>query len=331
MNKLFLTFMVMGAVICAKAQSSSDYYKTGDVITLNRHSAGNGIAIVIIGDGFDKEDCRKGGVYEHNCRKLADLFLSMPVIRDFQTYFDVLARVDVCEDRGARNCVDDPSKCPKNAYGIGHPDLDWDKISRNSKQTAGKEDRSVIFMGNGMIGGAAYGYLAVYSANEENKPFWMMHEFAGHIIGCMPDMYVEEDQGPADATFRKSVDDNHAAGELLMIDWRKDPKTVFWKDFIGRLGYEKVGVYPSGYYGIKFGEVFASEDHKTTVMSFGKYAYFTVMERYQLWRKIQSRAGFPAKTVEEFIKYDAVNLKVKDWSWNQYKSLDWTDDRIWSN
>jgi hypothetical protein len=332
MNKLFLTFMVIiGVASCANTNKGGDYYNSGDVITLHRHTVGNGIAIVIMGDGFDREDCRKGGVYEDNCRKLADLFLAMPVVRDFKDCFDVLARVDVSGERGARNCVADTSKCPDNTYGVGHPDLDWDKISRNSALAAGKEDRSVIFMGNGMIGGAAYGYLAVYSANEPNKLYWMMHEFAGHIIGCMPDMYVDYDEGHADSAFRKAVDDNHAAGELLMIDWRNDPKTVYWKDFIGRPGYEKVGVFPSGYYGIKFDEVFASEDHKSTVMSYGTYAYFTVMERYQLWRKIQLRAGFSAVSLDKFIEYDAVNVKVTDWSWTPYKHLDWSDDRVWNN
>lgn len=53
------------------------------------------------------------------------------------------------------------------------------------------------------------------------------------------------------------------------------------------------------------------------------------MERYQLWRQIQTRAGFPA-TQDKFIEYDAVNLKETDWSWTPYKALDWTDERIWN-
>jgi hypothetical protein len=329
MNKLFLTFMVIMGIVVLSCTNNNDYYKTGELISLHRHTAGNGIAIVFLGDGFDREDCRKGGVYEENCRKMTELFLSMPLIRDFKDYFEICARVDVSNERGVRNCVADPATCPDNAYSCGHPDLNWDKIRSNATLAAGKNDRSVIFMGNGMIGGYAMGDVAVYSANEEKKAFWMMHEFVGHIVGCMPDLYVEEGD-TVNASVRKTIDENHAVGELSMLDWRKDAKTVFWKDFIGRPGYEKVSVYPSGWYGIKLGELSTCEDHRYTVMSWGRVAYFNVMERYQLWRKIQSRAGFSTVTFDRFIEYDAVNLKKEtDWSWTPYKALEWTDERIW--
>jgi hypothetical protein len=330
MNKLFLTFMVMGVVICAKAQNDNDYYKTGDVIRLHRHTVGNGVAVVILGDGFDRNDCRKGGVYEDNCRKLTDLFLAMPVIRDFKSYFDVSARVDVSKERGVRNCVNDLSNCPDNAYGIGHPDLNWDKIGKNATKTAGKKDRSVIFMGNGGIGGAAYGDLAVYSANDPNKLYWMMHEFAGHVVAGLPDLYpgIWGDR-LLDAALKSELDENHVVGDHLMLDWHSQPDSVYWKDFIGRPGYDKVGVYPSGWYGIKFGEIFTCEKHTSSVMC-DYIPYFTVMERYQLWRKLQRRAGFPITSIDKFIEYDAVNLKETDPSWTPYKSLDWADDRIYS-
>jgi hypothetical protein len=319
MNKLFLTFMVMGIVICGKAQNN-DYYKTGDIIGLHRHTVGNGIAIVFIGDGFDKEDCRKNGVYEDNCRKMTELLLAMPIVRDFKDYFDVSARVDVSNERGVYSHID-------NVYGTGG-DIKWRKIRSNATLTAGKDDRLVIFMGNGMIGGYAMGDVAAYSANEQHKLYWMMHEFVGHVIGRMPDMYAYGDNH-ADSAVKATIDRQHLIGELSMLDWRNQPDSVFWKDFIGRKNYEKVGVYPSGWYGIVFGELFTCEPHTETVMNNGSLAYFTVMERYQLWRQIQIRTDMPT-TFDKFIEYDVVNLKETDWSWTPYKSLDWTDDRIWT-
>lgn len=318
-KRLLLTFMVTLFAVCAEAQSNKNYYKTGDVIKIQQHTVGNGIAIVFIGDGFDREDCRKGGVYEDNCRKMTELFLAMPLIRDFKNCFDIYARVDVSKDRGVYNCV-------KNVYGTGG-DIDWDAIRRNATLTAGKDDRSVIFMGNGLIGGYAMGDVAAYSANEGNKLYWMIHEFVGHIIGRMPDMYAHGDNH-VDASTKETIDRQHLVCELSMLDWRNHPDSVFWKDFIGRKGYEKVSVYPSGWYGIVFGELFTCEPHTSTVMNSGNVAYFTVMERYQLWRQIQNRAGFPA-SLDGFIAYDAVNTGNKDWSFAPYKALNWSDDRIW--
>jgi hypothetical protein len=318
-----------------RGYTPSDYYATGDVLRLHRHTVGEGIAIVIIGDGFDREDCKHGGLYEEQCWKLNNVFLAMPVIRDFKEYFDVSARVDVSRERGARNCVSDPANCPYNAYGVGHPDLDWDKIRNNATLTAGKGDRSIIFMGNGLIGGAAYGDLAVYSANDPEKVYWMIHEFAGHILGQFPDLYVSSyasaDAGLQGSELRRFIDDNHAAGGLLMLDWRTDPNTVYWKDFIGREGYPEVGVtVKAGNYSIAWGNVITCEPFERSAMDDRNYTY-NVMERYQLWRNIQARAGTGKSTIAEFIEYDAVNVAIGHPIMPDWQDYDWeTDERVWA-
>lgn len=320
--------------VLQKGNQKDDHYKTGDIIKIHRHTTGNGVSIVIIGDGFDREDCRVGGMYEENCRKLAKLFLQMPVIRDYQDYFDIFARVDISRERGVRNCVADieaghREKCADNAYKSGHDDLDWDKIRRNGTLTAGKDDRSIIFMGNGMIGGAAYGDIAVYSANEPDKPYWMMHEFTGHIVGGLPDQYyVTGDVLATDGT-RKAIDSWLTAGpgngEQLVFDYRKDPNTVFWKDFINKDGYTNVGVYPGAYWDLKLGELTVCEDYNTSVMN-GPVNHYTVMERLQIWRRIQHRAGFTTITIPEFKEYDRSNQMDVDWTWDRYEN--WHDDRV---
>ncbi|MDR1583690.1 MAG: BACON domain-containing protein [Prevotellaceae bacterium] len=318
--------------VLQRSKLESDYYRTGDVIRLNRHTEGEGIAIVFIGDGFDQEDCKKGGFYEEEVTKLSDLFLSMPVIRDFKSYFDVYARVDVSRERGVRNCVANPERCPNNVYLSGHPQIDFGKASDNARLTAGKDDYWFIFIGNGMIGGYAMGNFAIYSANEGLKPYWMMHEFAGHAFGGFPDLYYIWGSDLLNDADKKMFDDNHEAGELLMYDWRNDPQQVYWKDFIGKNGYEMVGIHKGGYAYfdrmIKFGECFCCEDVGTDVM-FGPTAHYSVMERYQLWRKIQQRSGSTIITIDEFLKYDVVNLIDSDWSWDRYNH--WMDDRVWTS
>jgi hypothetical protein len=314
-----------------RSKFESDFYRTGEVIRLNRHTEGDGIAIVFIGDGFDEEDCRKGGFYETECRRLANLFLEMPVIRDFQNYFDISARVDVSRDRGVRYCVDNPARCPNNAYGSGHPQIDFGKASENARQAAGKDNFWYIFIGNGMIGGYAMGNSAIYSANEGLKPYWMMHEFAGHAFGGFPDLYYIQGSDRLNEADKKMFDDNHEGGELLMLGWQSDPKQAYWKDFIDKNGYEMVGIYNAGYAyfdrAIKYGDCFSCESIFNSVM-YGPTAHYSVMERYQLWRKIQQRSGSTIITIDEFIKYDVVNLIDADWSWDRYDN--WTDSRTWS-
>jgi hypothetical protein len=326
-----ITFVAASSVqtvsVLQRGNLTDEYYRSGETIKLHSHSVGDGITVVIIGDGFDREDCKRGSVYEYNCRKLTDLFLSMPVIRDYTAYFDVVARVEVSRDRGARNCVNTPSNCPENAYNSGHPDLNWDKINEHATATAGKTDRSIIFMANGMIGGHVINDIAIYSANEPDKAYWMMHEFCGHVLGGLADMYYIYGNAPAQESTKEVFIHGHPNGDYLQFDWRKDPKEVYWKDFIGRAGYEQVGVWPAALWDLKLGELTTCEDIGNSVM-FGPVAHYTVMERYQLWRKIQERAGFTTVTIDEFITYDVVNLVDVDWSWEQFEQ--WTDDRIWS-
>jgi hypothetical protein len=321
-------------------------YKTGEVLKLWTHTKGDGIRVIIICDGFDRHDCEYGGLLEDMCVKLENMFLSMPIIRDFKEYFDVWARVDVSRERGSRNCVLTPNDCPPNAYGSGHSDLDWNKIYVNAAEAAEGKDRSIIFMSNGMIGGAAYGDLAVYSAADPENGYWMIHEFAGHVIGRFPDLYAaSHGTGKSSPAFRAMLDSNHAIGELCMLDWQTDSTKVFWKDFIKRPGYSRVGIYPTGYYSVKHGEVYTCEPTFYSAMD-DRNMYYTVMERYQLWRQIQVRAGITSNPkMDDFIEYDKININRRADSpfscfegnplWGNTEEdikVQWTTDpRIWSS
>jgi hypothetical protein len=296
--------------VLQKLPEVNNYYKTGEVIKLHTHTEGKGIRVIILGDGFDRNDCMHDGFYYDMCNNLKKLFLTMPIIRDFTEYFDVWARVDISKDRGTRSCWDMPNDCPDNVYGSGHPpDLNWNKIDANASITAEGRKNSIIIMGNGMIGGAAYGDRGIYSAQEVNNAYWMIHEFAGHVIGYFPDLYPESfGDGNADDKIKEMIDKAHARGELCTLDWRNDPAEVFWKDFIGKPGYSRVGVYPTGHYSVKYGELFTCEPPRLSAM-YDRNLYFTVMERYQLWRQIQMRAEIAIDpTMEAFMEYDVVNI-----------------------
>ena len=50
------------------------YYKDGEVLQLQHSTKGNGVNIVILGDGFIKEDLEVGGTYENYARKAMEAF-----------------------------------------------------------------------------------------------------------------------------------------------------------------------------------------------------------------------------------------------------------------
>ena len=76
------------------------FCRTGEVLESNRATVGNGVTVVLFKDAFNRMEMAVGGVYETSAKESADLFLSLPVVRDFREYFDVYILMGVWE-RGA--------------------------------------------------------------------------------------------------------------------------------------------------------------------------------------------------------------------------------------
>jgi hypothetical protein len=289
---IILALFAWAILLPAQAQEKS-YYSNGEVLTLHKHSKGKGVDVVFIGDGYSHEDLNKGGLYETNCQKLKDLFLVMPVVKYMQEYFNVYAYVAESEESGV-------TRGTKNCFGSGER-IKFNKVRQTVNSIPGiSKERFIIFIGNGMVGGYAMGDIAVFSNNEGRKPYWMVHEFVGHIIGRMPDLYCD---GSTATTLsdevKKGLDNYHAEGLGWMVDYNSDPKTVLWKDFIGRKGYEQVGVYPANYYGA-CGLVWAPEPKSCMWQNI--YC-FSAPERYQLWRQINRISG-KSYDLKSFFKWD---------------------------
>jgi hypothetical protein len=296
-------------------QAFQDNYEDGDYIMLHTHTTGSGVPLVIIGDGFDHEDLLVGGYWETEMRKLANLFLDMPVVRDHQNYFDIYLYMAKSTQRGV-------TAGTNNKFGSGGS-VNWNLVDQLVNTVASRStSRTIIFVGNGNIGGYALGDRAIFSTVEGNKPYWMIHEYVGHILGRMPDLYCTCGNCAINDNVRRNLDDYHAEGLGWMVDYTNDPEKVIWKDFLNREGYEKVGFYPSSYYGACTGGIWSPEPINETCMN-TRTACFSVAERYQLWKRIMTISGeLTGDDIDGFFVYDA-SREPRSCNLSVFNSLNW--------
>jgi hypothetical protein len=285
--------------------------------------------VVIVGDGFNYRDLKKGtGLWELESMALARIFYHMPVVRDLRDLLDVY--IVMTESPGS-GCFEGVG----THYGLGTPG-DGGFSNRMQSAVAGrlgtKSRRKYILVGNGMVGGYAIQPAAVYSTYEGGYDYWMIHEFAGHVVGSMPDLYCDGSNSnmkdPNNAgNMKKAIDGLHAddvLGTGWMLDYSRavasadnsyipnatDSAAVVWKRFMEQPQYAGiVGLYGKGHYYGTCGDLLTPEPNDKSTMN-GGCSYFLSPERYQLWKQIHLMAGYGESDVslETFFEYDRQNI-----------------------
>jgi hypothetical protein len=297
MRKLAFLFLTITAILagCNGKSEKEIYWKNDHVEKIYTHTVGQGVPVVLIGNGFDREDLKKGGYWETVARGLVDtFFFDVPIVKQLKDYFDVYVYMAESEERGV-------APETKNRFGNVGPDgINYEMAVELIKKAPGMPEKfSTIFVGNGMIGGFAWFELrmGVYSTDEKPSIYWMAHEFVGHAFGGLGDEYG----GPG--TYM-SLDDlrqlQTEEGKSLNVSATNDLTQVPWKDFVGLPGYEEVGAFEGGFYHDK--GVWRPEVHSLMVGWKGE-PYFNAMSRWILYREIMEQAKVPY-SFNKFLEFD---------------------------
>ncbi|MDR3094406.1 MAG: hypothetical protein LBU62_07205 [Bacteroidales bacterium] len=301
-----LAFTMNGTAkeIPLKQGVKGNYWNDGEVLTLHRHTRGEGVPVVLIGDGFDREDLKKGGWWETKAREQVDSFLFKNcIVCDFKDLFDVHIYMAESPERGVYSEH-------KNRFGSGQPEINFDGAMALINQTdiirkvPGMEPGfSTIFIGNGMVGGYAwFEYrMGVYSTDEPPSIYWTAHEFVGHAFTGLADEYG----GNGTYMTRKEIDLYQSQNKCLNISVTDNLKLVPWKDFVGQEGYEEVGAFEGGFYADK--GVWRPEKHSVMVGWTPEQnvtgPYYNAMSRWMIYREILTQASVPF-TFDDFLVFD---------------------------
>jgi hypothetical protein len=360
--------------IHVKQGFTGDYWNDNDVKIVRKHTRGAGVPVVIVGDGFDRQDLRKGGWWEMWATRLAvNHFLDVEMFRDpeIQDYLDVYILFSESQERGINYAPYTKTKTKFNAsvsedwsgaINAAIAAVNRNRAEANNAQEATWDNISVMFMANSAYPGNASDPLSRMGVDEQSYDYWALHEFGGHILGNVPDLYGNDGSSKGNAvtqSTKDNMDKAHDNGLEWYVDYHTDAASVVWKEFIGATGYtdmptgapyynesNNIGVYSTGWQANNWQNKLKGPSFKTGMREW--YLCFDVGTRFHIWntvRRIAGEYGTPkdgspfkpnnqqqelsnfnlAAALAEFKEYDLRRSQC-DCRWGKYKGMGGNDD-----
>ena len=287
---------------------STDYSKDGTTVTIQRHTKGKGIKILIVGDGFTDKDIASGK-YDRSMQKAADYFFDIEPYKTFRDRFDVInmrvvSPTSVFDD--TRNTAFETVIGPGVSIE-GNLEVAYQKVRR---VYGSLDDVLVIvvlnttrYAGTCWMVGDMISIAFCPMSEEYYYPFDTIihHEAGGHGFANLGDEYSYNGSIP-----QSEKDDiewyNRTYGWYENIDVTSDRSKINWSDFLADPMYSSsTGVY-EGAYGYSYGVWRPTYESCMNSM----YGNFNAPSRYAIYKRIMERSG-ESWSWEDFVQYDKIN------------------------
>lgn len=307
---------------------SSDYSEDGTVERLQAHSVGNGIDVILMGDGFTDVEVADG-TYRNTMLKAYDAFFSVEPYITYKDLFDVyivyaVSKSSIFEDGGSstENTVFGAYKpYAGSTYLTGDKDkvLEYaNKVSSVGGYAINTNYLEMIVVLNcgyhagtnhgtwysDASGAWAYSFLTLGSTDSDFTHL-VRHEAGGHGFGKLADEYYGTKTNSDETLFDSSHD--------IWMDGNVTASTtsVFWQDFLddSRYASEGLGLYEGGAASYQYG-VWRPSD--TSIMVSG-LEYYNAPSRYAIYkwmRKIGCSEDFSTDRYEDFVSNDLINVST---------------------
>lgn len=306
------------------AVSQYDYeYAEDEIITLQSASKGNGVNIVILGDGFNAKDISEGKLM-NAMEKTYEHFFSIQPYKYYKDYFNVYTAVPVSPESGigtvntlvqtrfntaanggvTRNGEDDYYEVMQ--YACKAPTVNNDNINRSL----------IIMIPNTEdYGGVTYMWedgtaIAYCPMSDYGYPLdfrgVIQHEAGGHGFGKLGDEYIYHNEfiqaclcTCCPHAFELQL--HQSIGWFQNLSLTGKMGDVPWRDFIFHEKYsEFVDIFEGGYMHSR--GVYRSEQN--SCMN-NDIPYFSTISRYEIYKRIKEYAG-EAWSLEDFIEHDVI-------------------------
>ena len=306
------------------AVSQYDYeYAEDEVVTLQSASKGDGVNIVILGDGFNAKDISEGKLmkameetYEH--------FFSIQPYKYYKDYFNVYTAVPVSPESGigtVNNIVQTRFNTATNGGVTRNGEDDYYEVMQYACKapTVNNENinRSLIIMipNTEDYGGVTYMWedgtaIAYCPMSDYGYPLdfrgVIQHEAGGHGFGKLGDEYIYHNEF-IQACLCTCCPHAFELQLYQSIGWFQNLSLtgkmgdVPWRDFIFHEKYsEFVDIFEGGYMHSR--GVYRSEQN--SCMN-NDIPYFSTISRYEIYKRIKEYAG-EAWSLEDFIEHDVI-------------------------
>ena len=315
-------------------QGVSQYYKDGDVVMLNRATAGyTPLNIVIVGDGYQQKDLREGGKFEKSARSAKNSFFAIEPFKSFKDRFDVYMLTYASKDEGTDitssgitkdtyfssvcagggntlvtcnyqtviDAVTSRTGLTESNYGLYRTVVillvnttEQSGTCWYSKQ--GKVDTSKV--GDGIKSYA----IAMLAADTMGASGLVKHEGGGHAFGRLADEYNWGNT--ADAAKKQSLANEQNNNGFYWNVSSTTGSSSPWAHFIGRAGYEDVG-YFEGAWGCSSGLYRPTENS----IMLNNQGNFNAPSREIIYKRIILQSeGQGSYSFDRFLEYDRRNL-----------------------
>ncbi len=293
--------------------AASSWYADSDWECIQRASCSPAPSLCIMGDGFIREDLEKDGTYRSVMLQAAEYFFNVEPYSSYRSCFNVYIIYAESAERGVGDKV--RHKVVNNRFGSKYgKDTEIDCNADLCLQYAAYADggnltgplTALVVLNDSKYAGTTYMYMngnsvalcpmTVGTAPNDFEGA-VHHECGGHGFGFLADEYVYYDKRMPDSEISE-LRTWQGYGYQTNLDLSGNVRTCFWSDFVGREGYEGVGLFEGG--GLYRYGVWRSESN--SCMN-NNVAYFNVQSRQAIVRRIMSMCGREF-SLDEFIAAD---------------------------
>ena len=304
---------------------SVDFSEDGKIDTLQQHAKGEGIPIVLMGDGFVDQELADGTYRRVMEKAMENLFTEEPV-KSLREYFDVFMINAVSENNDFGMGYKTAFSCKLaggNSTVIKGDDVSVQVyVGKVLKEEKKKNSLAVVVLNTSVYAGTTYlGYQdgngkfiefaiaycpVIETLESEHFRQVLVHEAVGHGIGKLEDEYVYPDKGNVTTLEMQRIRTMQANGWAQNVDFTASKDTVLWASFLtdSRYQNEHLGVY-EGACTYPEGAYRPSED---SMMNSNTCA-FNAPSRMSLYEKVM-KIGMAVEQVsyEDFVAFDKAHL-----------------------
>lgn len=217
---------------------------------MQQHAKGEGIPIVLMGDGFVDQELADGTYRRVMEKAMENLFTEEPV-KSLREYFDVFMINAVSENNDFGMGYKTAFSCKLaggNSTVIKGDDVSVQVyVGKVLKEEKKKNSLAVVVLNTSVYAGTTYlGYQdgngkfiefaiaycpVIETLESEHFRQVLVHEAVGHGIGKLEDEYVYPDKGNVTTLEMQRIRTMQANGWLQNVDFTASKDTVLWASF----------------------------------------------------------------------------------------------------
>lgn len=302
------------------SEQSVDYSADKTVHVLQTATKGNGIPIVLMGDGFIDKEIADGTYSKVMEKTLENIFTEEP-IRSLRDYFNVYTVTAVSKNNNFGNGYETAFGCKLRGGGTTEIyDGDEHKIMKYARCVEGvdlQETLVVVILNTPVYAGTTYfGYVddtnkvvefaiayCPVIENLESEKFRqvLVHEAVGHGFAKLEDEYGYKEQGAISENKVKDIQRLQVLGWAQNVDFTENRTEVLWSKFLADERYvsDNLGIFEGACTFIK--GVYRSTEES---MMRSNIQGFNVPSRKSIYDRVMKVGMGKEATYEEFVIYD---------------------------